>query len=147
MDVRALAKLLANQKKYEEAEEILRSLIEMIKTVSANNFNEDMFMAYCDLGALLRKANYYDEAERELLKAAELGEKLQKAFPFIELAELRIQQNRLDDAEAPLKRALEIRRSTLPEGHKTITETVEKLASLYDRMERGEEAEALRKQQ
>ena len=96
------------------------------------------------LGAILRKSGKLTEAEDELRIAVGLGGKFQKGAPFIELADLREQQGRLDEAEELLKRALEIRQAALPAGDASITEGVNRLADLYERMGRMEEAAQLR---
>jgi len=140
-----LGNLYADYGEFREAEVFLRRAL-AIEEAIAGPGHEEIMRRCSSLGDVLRKLGQYDDAEKELARAVELAEKLDFGGPFFQMAELRIDQKRYDDAAVLLQRCLEIRRRNLDPTDEAIGEAVLKLADVYRLMGRDVEAEEILKQ-
>ena len=128
----------------DKAEVIYRAVL---KSSGANSKskNKNIATIRLSLGNLLRRNRRYAEAEKELLQAVSIGERIEFCEPFISLADLRIEQKRYSDAVKLLKRCLQIRRKKLNLSDSIIKDTVQKLAEVYHLMGRDNDAVAILK--
>lgn len=140
----SLGSVLNELGRSDEAEEYLRCEL-MISEKNQEEDFEGYLASLVNLGSILRASGKLDKVEQLLEKALIIGEKLQKGAPFLEMAELRILQNRIDEAIGLLSRCLEIHQKNLPEDDEMIQETKERLTEVYEMAGRFEEAAKMRK--
>jgi nephrocystin-3 len=140
-----LGNLFADLGRFEEAEPLLRRALS-IEEANLGPNHEDVMGSLANLGDVLRRAGEYVDAETELARAVDLARKLGFGGPFSQMAELRIDQKRYEDAVDLLQRCLEIRRRKLDPADEAIGEAIQKLVEVYRLMGQDAQAEEILKQ-
>jgi tetratricopeptide (TPR) repeat protein len=148
--MRMLAKLRTRQGDFEEAERLLRKVLEDITTDSYRD-NMEKLNTIHDYGVLRRLQKKYTEAESLLIQALE-GRKFHLGpddhpeclVSMHELAILYKEQARYEEAEAYLLKTVEGRRLKLGDTHPHTLESTNNLINIYEDWNKPEEAEKWR---
>jgi tetratricopeptide (TPR) repeat protein len=119
-----LANLLQDKGDYDAAEPLFRRALTITLGAEILNY-QDIMEQHINLARVLRKQNNWDAAEAELRVAIKIDERLKFAWPFYELAELRVDQGRLVEASMIFGQCLEIE-SQKHESDNSDTEYAEK---------------------
>jgi serine/threonine-protein kinase len=126
-----------------------RELIRILEQSSGGRVNADLAAIHSNLAAALRRKGLLDEAGAAYARSLQLGDETleeghpNRAFPRVGLAEVYMDQDRPEAAEALLREALAIRRAGLPEGHRYIGDTLIVLGNCLAMQGQFAEAETL----
>lgn len=143
-----LAQLLQNTNRLDEAEPLMRQVIEIFERSYGLN-HPDVATALNNLALLLQATNRLDEAEPLMRRALEIDEASygpdhpKVAIRLNNLAELLRETNRLDEAEPLVRLALVIDEASYGPDHPSVATTLNNLAELLRETNRLDEAEPL----
>ncbi|MDQ6808180.1 MAG: protein kinase [Verrucomicrobiota bacterium] len=145
-----LALTLADQGKFDEAEEMVRSLLASLRQQLGNDSSgAALSPGLTILGGTLMEKGELDEAEANLREAEAIYRKLYDRS-YVPLGDnLRIQAqtlysaNRFDEAEAKIKEALDIYRASAGQGYINYPTAVTIQGLIYSKTNRATEAEKL----